>query len=66
MIERIQLSLWVKYRLNGEDHRPNGPTTEFIDGDWDWYRFGERHRYYGPARNYGNYKWFIHGNSIKR
>lgn len=53
----------IEYRVNDEWHRTNGPAFLWYDGDFDWYLFGEQHRYYGPV-NLGE-NWWIHGEYVK-
>ena len=47
-------------------HRPNGPARIYTDDDWEWYLFGNLHRYYGPPTCFGGSNdwydiWTIHG-----
>jgi hypothetical protein len=51
------------YTVNGEFHRANGPAVEWNYGQYDWWLFGERHRYYGPRGEYDI--WYIHGSRVK-
>jgi hypothetical protein len=37
------------WRLNGENHRTDGPAIECTDGDRFWCQYGRTHRTDGPA-----------------
>ena len=66
MIERIDLETRIEYRLKSTIHtlyRPNGPAIIWRNGEWGWFLFDNWHRYYGPARRYGD--WWIHGCKMK-
>ena len=53
----------VEHRLNGILHRPNGPSEIWRNGDWGWWLYDKRHRYYGPQSWHGS--WFTHGNRTR-
>ena len=38
-----------EWRLNGEQHRENGPAVVHPDGTLEWWKYGRRHRSGGPA-----------------
>lgn len=42
------------YRRHGEDHRVDGPSSLWHDGDLFWYQYGKLHRIDGPAEVFGN------------
>jgi hypothetical protein len=64
MIEKHDYGVWALHKLNGENHRPNGPAVEwFEENTWDWYLFGECHRYYGPQDHTGG--WWLYGGFVK-
>jgi hypothetical protein len=44
-------------------HRFDGPAIEYVCGQKEWYRNGQRHRLDGPAIIYpnGRKEWFFHG-----
>lgn len=56
----------VRYTLDKEFHREDGPALEFPDGNRYWYRYGKYHREDGPAFEYGNghKEWWLHGERI--
>jgi hypothetical protein len=53
----------IRWKLNGELHREDGPALKFIDGTEFWYRHGLLHREDGPALEYadGTKKWYLEG-----
>jgi len=56
----------IRYYLNGELHREDGPAVEYANGDKFWIINGELHREDGPAIEYasGSKEWFINGNEL--
>ena len=47
-------------------HRANGPARIWNEGDFEWYLFGNIHRYYGPPTCFAGTTefyphWAIHG-----
>lgn len=48
---------------DGKLHKPNGPAAVFLNGDWEWWLYGKRHRYYGPYASWSS--WYRHGKYIK-
>ena len=44
----------IRYYLDGELHRLDGPAIEFVNGDKSWYKEGKMHRLDGPAEEYAN------------
>lgn len=55
----------TEYVLGDKLHRPNGPAREWDGGPWAWYLYGNRHRYYGPARNTRRAEWWFQHRQIK-
>lgn len=55
--------LSVKWELDGQLHRLDGPAMEYEMGDRVWYFEGERHREDGPAAVHadGDEIWYRHG-----
>ena len=53
----------VRYYLNGELHRIDGPAIEWANGDKYWYINGQHHRLDGPAIEWadGSKTWWING-----
>jgi hypothetical protein len=66
MIELFEDDHFIRYRLDGEVHRANGPAIIWKNnGEWVWRMRGTRHRYYGPTNSYGTGNWCIHDRIIK-
>ena len=63
MIEQFVDAHSIRYRLDGELHRPNGPAIIWSESSWEWRMRGTRHRYYGPSNPSGT--WCIYGSIIK-
>jgi len=51
------------WRLNGKQHREDGPASEWDNGSKEWFLNGELHREDGPATEWasGNKEWFLNG-----
>lgn len=65
MIEHYNSKVTELFKLNDKFHRSNGPTMVWKQsGDWVWYLYGQRHRYYGPQHIDGI--WYIHGKWISK
>jgi hypothetical protein len=62
MGERISCNSGVRYYLDSELHRTNGPAVMWEWGSHYWFLHGVMHRYYGPANPYQ--EWWIHGEFI--
>ena len=54
---------YTEYSKHDVPHRPNGPAMEWDNGNYYWWLYGDRHRYYGPANNASH--WYIHDKLIK-
>ncbi len=54
------LKVW---RLDGQNHRVDGPAIERSDGEKQWWLNGKLHRVDGPAveRSDGEKQWFLNG-----
>lgn len=62
MMESVNRNkFWFK---NGEFHRIDGPSIEYLNGDKHWFLNGKRHRLNGPAKEWsgGIIQWWINGN----
>lgn len=44
-------------------HQTNGPFIK-LPKFWEWWLYGERHRYYGPVDSTGD--WSIRGEYLNR
>ena len=64
MRERNRYYDLVEYTLDGVSHRPNGPASH-DSSDWDWYLYGNEHRYYGKQSSIDD-SWWIHGDCVKQ
>ena len=53
----------LRWYLNGQLHRENGPAVVNPDGTQAWYLYGEKHRIDGPAVIYPNgiEEWHLNG-----
>jgi len=53
----------MRWSVNGQLHRENGPAVKYDDGTKYWYRYGNLHRLDGPAieRADGDKEWWING-----
>ncbi len=53
----------IKWYLNGQLHREDGPATELAIGTKIWYLNGQHHREDGPAIEYddGDKYWYLKG-----
>ena len=53
----------IRWYLNEELHRVDGPAVEYVSGAKAWYLNGKLHRVDGPAIEYvGSYKeWWLNG-----
>ena len=62
-------STHYKLQPSNQRHRPNGPAIIVPYQGWDWFLFGNYHRYYGPQCSYrtirGSGEWWVHGTKIK-
>jgi hypothetical protein len=65
-IIKTQYSDHIKYTLNGECHREDGPALEFHNRSKYWFINGKYHREDGPAIEYANGSkyWFINGKEL--
>ena len=56
----------IRWHLNDELHREDGPAIEKVDGYKAWYKNDELHREDGPAIEYanGSKEWYIHGERL--
>ena len=53
----------IRWYLNGERHRVDGPAVEDVDGTKVWWLNGKLHRVDGPAIEYadGTKEWWLNG-----
>ncbi|MFA5024175.1 MAG: hypothetical protein WC523_04425 [Patescibacteria group bacterium] len=53
----------IRYYLNDQFHRTDGPAIEYADGTKSWWINGQRHREDGPAikRADGSKAWYLKG-----
>ena len=53
----------IRYYLNGQLHRIDGPATEYPSGNKYWHKEGWFHRLDGPAIEYasGRKSWYVKG-----
>jgi hypothetical protein len=53
----------ICWRLNGRNHRRDGPAEEKRDGRKSWWRFGQQHRQDNPAVEWpnGHREWWVKG-----
>ena len=64
MTQRHDYFTHIAYMLNELLHRTDGPARIWnASGDWGWYLYGMRHRYYGPSSRAGH--WFLHDRGVK-
>jgi hypothetical protein len=56
----------VRWFLNGQMHRDDGPAVICANGNQLWYKFGEQHRIDGPAvvLANGDKAWFLEGRNV--
>jgi hypothetical protein len=58
----------VKWQLDGQLHRTNGPALIWADGDRVWCLNGQFHRTDGPAVIYanGDQEWWLNGMKLTK
>ncbi len=61
--EKITSSISIRYYLNENFHRKEGPSIIFHDGEKHWHKNGKRHCLDGPAIEYadGHKEYWING-----
>jgi hypothetical protein len=64
-IDKNGNKIWLN--AQGQLHREDGPSKEWVDGDKFWCRNGQLHREDGPAIEWadGRRYWYIHGMYIE-
>lgn len=58
----------VRYKLNGQLHRKNGPAVEYANGNKEWYIEGKLHRIDGPAIECANgfKEYYVYGIEVRK
>jgi len=53
----------IRYYVNNQLHREDGPAMEWVDGYKSWFLNGKLHREDGPAIEYadGSKEWWLNG-----
>jgi len=58
----------IKWYLDGQLHRVDGPAIEWNNGYKYWYLKGQLHRVDGPAMEWadGSKEWYVNGEFIRK